>query len=130
MGTTHLGLLPGELTHGWRNHGDNWLAEQYKRHNQHVQEHVNKEQLLVFNVKEGWEPLCQFLGKEVPTEPFPHVKVNNAEALQQLRKQFMIVVYGWIPALVVTIGAAAFYFRKGSIFSGSMLSRSSAQGEL
>jgi hypothetical protein len=86
--------------------------------------------LLVFNVKEGWEPLCQFLGKEVPTEPFPHVKVNNAEALQQLRKQFMIVVYGWIPALVVTIGAAAFYFRKGSIFSGSMLSRSSAQGEL
>ena len=27
-----------------------------------VKLHVPKEQLLEFNVKQGWEPLCEFLG--------------------------------------------------------------------
>ena len=131
MGTTHLGLARGDLTHGWRTHGDEWLAEQYKRHNQHIQDHVDAKQLLVFNVKEGWEPLCQFLGKEVPKdEPFPHAKVNNAEGLLKLRKQFNMIVYGWIPTLLLTAGATAFYFRKPSLFVGSPFSRMSARGEL
>lgn len=31
-------------------------------------------QLLVFNVKQGWEPLCAFLGVPVPKgKPFPRV---------------------------------------------------------
>lgn len=130
MGTTHLGLAPGELTHGWRTYGDDWLVEQYNRHNEHVQDHVKTGQLLVFNVKEGWGPLCQFLEKEVPTAPFPHVKLNNAKALKELRKKFLFVVYGWIPTLVVTIGTAAFCFRKGSMFPGSMLSKGPAKAEL
>jgi len=28
--------------------------------------------LLVYNCKEGWEPLCKFLDVEVPPVPFPH----------------------------------------------------------
>jgi hypothetical protein len=28
---------------------------------------------LIFNVKEGWEPLCNFLGEEVPTKSFPKI---------------------------------------------------------
>jgi hypothetical protein len=28
-------------------------------------------QLLVYEVKDGWEPLCEFLGQPVPEEPFP-----------------------------------------------------------
>jgi hypothetical protein len=28
-------------------------------------------QLLVFDVQQGWEPLCAFLGAPVPDEPFP-----------------------------------------------------------
>jgi hypothetical protein len=41
---------------------------------------VPEERLLVFNVKEGWGPLCRFLGKEGPREkvgkgvvPFPRL---------------------------------------------------------
>lgn len=33
--------------------------------------------LLVFDVQEGWEPLCAFLGLPVPAEPFP--RSNSAE---------------------------------------------------
>jgi hypothetical protein len=28
-------------------------------------------------VQEGWEPLCHFLGVDVPDEPFPHVNGGN-----------------------------------------------------
>jgi len=33
---------------------------------------VPPEQLLVYDVAEGWEPLCAFLGVPVPDAPFPH----------------------------------------------------------
>jgi len=29
--------------------------------------------LLVFEPRQGWEPLCAFLGKDVPDGAFPHV---------------------------------------------------------
>ena len=31
------------------------------------------DQLLVYEVGQGWEPLCEFLGVPVPDEPFPHL---------------------------------------------------------
>jgi hypothetical protein len=109
MGTTHLGLSPGELTHGWRTRSDDdWLVEQYERHNGHVMDHVPKDQLLVFNVKEGWEPLCAFLGHEIPDTAFPHSNVNTAASLLQLRGKFLMIVYGWIPTLV-TLGTAVYF---------------------
>jgi hypothetical protein len=30
----------------------------------------------VFNPAEGWEPLCRFLGVEVPATVFPHVNTT------------------------------------------------------
>jgi hypothetical protein len=46
----------------------------FEEHRRMVEETVPPERLLVFDVKEGWEPLCQFLGVPVPIdEPFPHV---------------------------------------------------------
>ena len=33
------------------------------------------DKLLVYHVSEGWEPLCKFLGKEVPDTPFPHENI-------------------------------------------------------
>ena len=31
------------------------------------------ERLLVYDVSEGWAPLCAFLGEPVPAAPFPHL---------------------------------------------------------
>jgi hypothetical protein len=46
--------------------------DHFNQWNQSVMETVPKEKLLVFNVKEGWEPLCSFLNVPVPAQPFPH----------------------------------------------------------
>ena len=113
MGTTHLKLAPGDLTHGWRSKSDDWLAEQYQKHNAHVQANVKKENLLVFNVKEGWEPLCKFLGKEVPNEePFPNVQINTTSALLGLRRTFNLVVYLWIPTTLSIVAAICYFWRR------------------
>jgi hypothetical protein len=52
---------------------DKELAEKaYNKHHEEVKKHVPAKQLLVFNVNEGWKPLCQFLGVPVPEESLPH----------------------------------------------------------
>ncbi len=46
----------------------------FKQHIEEVKRHVPPEKLLIFDVKEGWKPLCDFLGVEIPKDkPFPHV---------------------------------------------------------
>ena len=39
--------------------------------NEEVKRTVPADRLLVFEVREGWEPLCRFLGVPVPSVPFP-----------------------------------------------------------
>jgi Sulfotransferase domain len=53
----------------------------FERHNEEVKQRVPAEKLLVYEVKEGWEPLCEFLGVEVPDKPFPHL--NDAELFRK-----------------------------------------------
>jgi hypothetical protein len=46
----------------------------YNRHNEEVRRVVPPDRLLVYEVKEGWGPLCSFLGVPVPEgTPFPHL---------------------------------------------------------
>lgn len=54
----------------------------FEEHNRDVEATVSPERLLVFEVKQGWQPLCAFLGVPVPEEPFPHV--NDAESFRKL----------------------------------------------
>ena len=52
----------------------------FHEHNQAVQTIIPADRLLVFDVKHGWEPLCQFLGVPVPAgEPFPHLSDTSSE---------------------------------------------------
>ena len=47
------------------------LIEAFIAHNEAVKNTIPADQLLVYEVKDGWGPLCEFLGKPVPSEPFP-----------------------------------------------------------
>jgi hypothetical protein len=53
------------------------LVRAYERHNAEVIAEVPPEKLLVFDVAQGWGPLCAFLGVAVPDAPFP--RVNSRE---------------------------------------------------
>jgi len=47
------------------------LIRAFVAHNEAVKATIPASQLLVYEVKEGWGPLCEFLHAPVPTEPFP-----------------------------------------------------------
>ena len=38
------------------------MKQKYEAHNEKVIETIPPESLLVWNLKDGWEPLCSFLG--------------------------------------------------------------------
>ena len=58
------------------------LMEAFAAHNEAVKATISASQLLVFEVKEGWGPLCKFLDAEIPDEPFP--RSNNREEFWDL----------------------------------------------
>ena len=58
--------------------------ETFDRHNQQVIRRVPPDRLLVYDVKEGWEPLCDFLGVEAPDKPFP-----NLNDTRQMRRRLL-----------------------------------------
>ena len=51
-----------------------------------VKANVPADRLLVYDVREGWEPLCKFLGKPIPSEPVPHLnkKENFKNQIEKL----------------------------------------------
>jgi len=67
----------------WRGTGGepDKMAEAYEHWNQEVKDTVPAERLLVWDPKEGWEPLCEFLEVPVPDIPLPHV--NDTENFQK-----------------------------------------------
>ena len=57
------------------NHDD--LARAFESHNEAVKKTIPAERLLVFDVREGWGPLCEFLEVPVPDGDFP--RTNDRE---------------------------------------------------
>jgi len=45
----------------------------FNRHNQEVRDTIDPTRLLVFEARQGWEPLCRFLEVSVPDEPYPRL---------------------------------------------------------
>jgi hypothetical protein len=74
-----------EDTFGGRFEDKAHAIEVYNRHNQEVQRAIPAQRLLVFEAKQGWEPLCRFLGAQIPDEPFPHL--NDTATIQAMMKQ-------------------------------------------
>jgi len=53
----------------------------YNKHNQSVRDTVPADRLLEFDARQGWDPLCKFLGVSVPNEPYP--KTNSLEEFME-----------------------------------------------
>ncbi|WP_407564738.1 sulfotransferase family protein [Streptomyces sp. 184] len=71
---------------GGRFEDEAYAMNVYRRYNQEVIETVDAERLLVYDVKQGWGPLCGFLGIEVPDREFPHV--NTTASMRERVQNF------------------------------------------
>jgi hypothetical protein len=76
----------------------------YKEHYQHVKAITPPDKLLEYTLGSGWEPLCTFLGKPVPNEPFPRVNDRQAflRSTRWIRWVYVALLAG-TGALVVLI---------------------------
>ena len=79
----------------------------FERRNEEVRRRVPQERLLVFDVGEGWAPLCGFLGVEAPDGPFP--RLNEAREMRR-RLLGLVALSAAAPAVAVLMGVAAAAF--------------------
>jgi hypothetical protein len=68
---------------GERIHERAFMVDYFKCHSAEVRAAIPGERLLVHEVGQGWEPLCEFLGVPVPDTPFP--RINTREEHQRLQ---------------------------------------------
>ena len=63
----------------------------FNRHNEEVRRDIPADRLLVYEISQGWEPLCAFLGLPVPEgKPFPHLN-DAAEFRARIERGARIV---------------------------------------
>ena len=88
--------------------GNNFLRdpdhtkEIYLELHEEVRQMVPKDRMLEFQLKQGWAPLCNFLGKDIPGKPFPHINESaefgtrmalvGQKAIIRIGKQYLPMV--------------------------------------
>jgi len=86
------------------------ILTRYRQHNQYVQNNCAKDRLLIYRLGEGWEPICKFLNKPIPNEPFPHKNRlgsvitdlwNDPHYIGTMKRQLL----GWLLRIVMICGA-------------------------
>jgi hypothetical protein len=87
-----------------------YAIEVFERHNEEVKRCVPPERLLVYEVKEGWGPLCDFLGVPEPEVPFP--RLNDAAQLRRGMRAVRALSVAAPVALALSIGAAFVLLRR------------------
>ncbi|KAG1050301.1 hypothetical protein G6F43_007410 [Rhizopus delemar] len=73
-------VLDGIFADKERMKDEKLVQKLFTDHIEEVKRYVPSDRLLVMELGEGWDRLCQFLGKEVPKVPYP--KLNEAASFQ------------------------------------------------
>ena len=84
----------------------------YSRHIDEVKAHVPPAQLLVHNSKEGWPPLCTFLGLnevDCPLEPYP--RVNDSKIMTQRLAMFTFIADYLLLFIIALIHMTLYFIR-------------------
>lgn len=65
------------------------VIQVFNEHNEAVKSAVPADRLLVFEVKQGWKPLCEFLSVPIPDTSFP--RSNKKEDFRTWAKRLFKV---------------------------------------
>eukprot|EP01059_Diplonema_ambulator_P034274 TRINITY_DN759_c1_g2_i1.p1 TRINITY_DN759_c1_g2~~TRINITY_DN759_c1_g2_i1.p1 ORF type:complete len:230 (+),score=61.29 TRINITY_DN759_c1_g2_i1:65-754(+) len=87
-----------------------YAISMYKAHIEEVKRTIPSSRLLVFEAKEGWGPLCKFLGKPVPDHPFPHI--NEAADLKRQAKLLKVLYYVSLAVPAAVAGLLLWRYKK------------------
>jgi len=88
-------------------HKKDHMIRCYQEHNKKVQATIPSDRLLVYEVKQGWGPLCKFLGVPVPNVPFPH----NNDVKDFWRQICQMRMLTFVAAGACAVGVALAYFK-------------------
>ena len=72
------------------------LIDYYLKYNKRVKARCPADKLLLFNIKDGWAPLCAHLDLPIPNEPFPHE--NDTQEMRKLINTMNIA--GWVISII------------------------------
>ncbi|KAF7557451.1 hypothetical protein G7Z17_g654 [Cylindrodendrum hubeiense] len=77
-------------------------TKMYNMYYENVREEARKrgKEVLEFKAEDGWEPLCKFLGKEIPSGPFP--RMNEKKAFSIVKG--IIITRGLLTWVAFTLG--------------------------
>jgi hypothetical protein len=84
----------------------------WERHVEYLKHVVPEDRLVFLDVKEGWQPLCKVLGKDVPDMQFP--RINDGRAIEDLTRRFIVkgLVSWGIAILTVAVGVGSVWYAK------------------
>nr|XP_039263601.1 uncharacterized protein LOC120339519 isoform X1 [Styela clava] len=92
------------------------LRSRYRQHNLYVESTCPSSKLLIYNVKDGWGPLCKFLNKKILDKPFPRENIkaemthkllankweHDCGLMEDLHRRFTILL-GTLVFLIIAI---------------------------
>lgn len=64
-----------------------FMVDYFERRNEEIIASLPSDRLLVFEAKQGWAPLCEFLGVDVPEDEFP--RINQREETKAILAKLM-----------------------------------------
>lgn len=89
------------------------VRETYGWHMEYLERVVPRDKLRLYSVEEGWGPLCEMLGKDVPDEAFP--RVNDGKVVEEFfREKVMEGLVRWVGVggvVVVVVGVWMYFLR-------------------
>jgi len=68
--------------------------ETFERHVAEVKAAIDPDRLLVFDVEQGWAPLCEFLAVPVPDQGFPLANERAAFRRKRPRRLLRLILRG------------------------------------
>ena len=92
---------------------DQEKMKRFNEWNESVVKYVPKDRLLVYQVKDGWDPLCKFLNVEVPDIPFPYKnKTKNMGHMSRfINTMFVLMLLIIIGIIISSVFFGIQYFQ-------------------
>ncbi|UJR14405.1 hypothetical protein I4U23_001402 [Adineta vaga] len=89
----------------------------HEQHNQRIINENQTDEILIYNVKEGWIPLCKFLEVSVPENiPFPNIN-DTKEFQRNIRLAKILGLCSWTVVGLIFTGLTYFTLQKTNIIS-------------